>query len=128
MGPEALNDRFSDCLVNQYNQYTTKGLLADNVTVNGLLTLKENIEDNMGILSAYIAMKKFAQPKKMYDQKVTKGVDSFNDDQLFFLGFAQVVPLLHENLNGMKEYIKLVFFINLELVSSIYTKAHEKHR
>lgn len=94
MWPDVSNERFSraaDCLVNQYNQYTTKGLLADNVTVNGKRTLKENIQDNLGILSAYIAMKRFTTPKTVDFHKVSKGVDSFNDDQLFFLGFAQVV-------------------------------------
>lgn len=80
----------SDCLASQYNQYTTKELIYENVTINGRMTLKENMKDHMGIIAAYLALRRFSFVEQV-ETKTPKGMEMFNQDQLFFLGYAQVV-------------------------------------
>jgi putative endopeptidase len=67
----------TDCLVKQYEGYVP----LENLHLNGKLTLGENIADQGGIRLAYAAMKT-AQPK-------VAPVAGFNEDQQFFIGFAQ---------------------------------------
>ncbi|KAK5976628.1 hypothetical protein GCK32_001200 [Trichostrongylus colubriformis] len=57
------------------------------VSLNGTLTLAENIADNEGIKIAYRAYKKYAA--KLKDAAKSDIVDGFTQDQLFFLGFSQ---------------------------------------
>ncbi|KAK5976636.1 hypothetical protein GCK32_001208 [Trichostrongylus colubriformis] len=58
-----------------------------NVSLNGTLTLGENIADNEGIKIAYRAYKNYAA--KLEDAAKSDNVDGFTQDQLFFLGFSQ---------------------------------------
>lgn len=67
-------------IVNQYNAFK----VADNIYVNGELTLGENIADIAGLLVAYDALQISLQGKPRIL------IDGFTPEQRFFLGFAQV--------------------------------------
>ncbi len=80
------------CLVNQYSNFSTLSLRKENVTLNGLKTIGENIPDNAGLLGAYKALK----GSTILDSGMAQleGLENFSDDQLFFLGFAQVIKVV----------------------------------
>ncbi|XP_028393763.1 endothelin-converting enzyme homolog isoform X2 [Dendronephthya gigantea] len=70
------------CLIDQYSSYKFFG-----ENVQGAQTVGENIADNGGVKQAYQAYQTF---KKNYgDEGILPGLNATND-QLFFLGFAQV--------------------------------------
>ena len=76
-------------LVEQYNQYRP---LPD-LTVNGRLTLGENIGDLGGISVAYAALEKMLVDHPEVDQKK----DGFTARQRFFLGYAQLWRALYKD-------------------------------
>ncbi|XP_027901030.1 endothelin-converting enzyme 2b isoform X1 [Xiphophorus couchianus] len=78
---EAFRQR-TECMVEQYNHYTVNG-----EPINGKQTLGENIADNGGLKAAYHAYRSWIQ--KNGEEKRLPAVNLTND-QLFFLGFAQV--------------------------------------
>ncbi|HEY0709759.1 MAG TPA: M13 family metallopeptidase, partial [Polyangia bacterium] len=69
----------SQCLVNQFNNYTAYGT----TKVNGTNTLSENISDLGGIKIAYRAFKSARAGKP------AQAVGKLNDDQIFFVSYAQ---------------------------------------
>jgi putative endopeptidase len=73
-------DARTKVLENQFNNYT----LLDNKTVNGALTLGENIADLGGVTIGYEAFKKTKQAQK------GELIDGFTPEQRFFLSWAQV--------------------------------------
>jgi putative endopeptidase len=80
---DADKDKFAartKVLVNQYNQYKVE----DSLTVNGELTLGENIADFAGLTVAYDAYMISLKGKEQ------KKLDGYNPKQRFFIGFAQV--------------------------------------
>jgi len=70
----------ADALVKQYNSYSP----LPGYTVNGALTLGENIGDNSGSAIAYKAY------KIAMAGKTAPVIDGFTGDQRFFMGFGQV--------------------------------------
>lgn len=81
------------CLVEQYDNLATEELNIRNISLNGAITLQENIPDNAGLLAAYNAFQKAARLSKILKVEESNKPESlkrFSDDQLFFLGFAQV--------------------------------------
>lgn len=67
-------------IVNQYNGYT----VLDTLSVNGHLTLGENIADLGGVTIAYEAFKRTSQGKG------NEKIDGLTPEQRFFLGFATI--------------------------------------
>ncbi|HEX5271402.1 MAG TPA: M13 family metallopeptidase [Gemmataceae bacterium] len=67
-------------LAKQYSGYVA----VDNLTVNGQLTLGENIADLGGLRIAYLALQKARAGKP------AEKIDGFTPEQRFFLSFAQV--------------------------------------
>lgn len=67
-------------LVAQYNNF----VVLDSLTVNGELTLGENIADFGGLAIAYQAFKKTEQGQS------NEKIDGFTPDQRFFLSWAQI--------------------------------------
>lgn len=67
-------------MVNQYNAYKVE----DSLSVNGELTLGENIADFAGLTVAYDAYMLSIKGKEQ------KKIDGFTPQQRFFIGFAQV--------------------------------------
>ncbi len=71
----------ADCVVNQFNGYQ----IADNLNINGKLTLGENIADLGGLTMAFAAYQKSLEGKPK-----PANIDGFTPEQRFFLGYAQV--------------------------------------
>jgi predicted metalloendopeptidase len=76
------------CLVNEYGSFTAvKGdKPADDVKVNGQLTLGENTADNGGLVLAYMAYLKRAKESGI---DIDKKIDGFTGPQRFYIAFAQ---------------------------------------
>lgn len=71
----------ADCVVNQFNNYQ----IAENLNINGKLTLGENIADLGGLAMAYKAYQKSLEGKAR-----PANIDGFTPEQRFFLGYAQI--------------------------------------
>lgn len=69
-------------LINQFNSYE----VLPGLTINGELTLGENIADLGGLLIAYDALKIYLKN----NPKANKKIDGYTPEQRFFIGFAQV--------------------------------------
>jgi predicted metalloendopeptidase len=76
------------CLVNEYGSFTAvKGdKPADDVKVNGKLTLGENTADNGGLVLAYLA---YLDRAKKDGIDIMKKSDGFTGPQHFYIAFAQ---------------------------------------
>jgi endothelin-converting enzyme/putative endopeptidase len=71
----------ADCLVKEYSEFSP----VDGVKLNGQLTLGENAADNGGLHLAYAALM-----NDLAAHTLPKTADGFTQQQLFFLGYAQV--------------------------------------
>jgi predicted metalloendopeptidase len=76
------------CLVNEYGSFVAvKGdKPADDVHVNGQLTLGENTADNGGLVLAYIA---YLERAKQDGLDTAKKIDGYTGPQRFYIAFAQ---------------------------------------
>ncbi len=70
----------AECVVSEYGGFSP----VDGVSLNGKLTLGENAADNGGIHLAYMALMDHLAGK------ILPKLDGYTQEQLFFLGFAQV--------------------------------------
>lgn len=88
----------SNCFVEEYDSYTI-----NNRSVNGKLTLGENIADNGGLKAAYHAYEKLRTPE--ISKLRLPGLQQYNDRQLFFIAFAQVwcTTITNETINLLIE-------------------------
>lgn len=75
------------CMIQQYSNYHLPEL-GQNFTVNGINTQGENIADNGGIREAYRAYQRLKA--RSSNQQALPGLVDYSQEQLFFLGFAQV--------------------------------------
>ena len=71
----------ADCIVEEYGKFSP----VDGVNLNGRLTLGENAADNGGIHLAYAALM-----NDLANRTLPAARDGFSQQQLFFLGYAQV--------------------------------------
>jgi len=75
-------NEFSQCFVNQYNNYD----------IDGRITLNENLADNGGINRAYeawkLSMKNNSEKIKQRNMKLP-GLSNYTMDQLFYISFGQ---------------------------------------
>jgi endothelin-converting enzyme len=92
--PQPVVDAFNaqaKCMIDQYSAIT---LVESQATVNGLLTLGENIADNGGVREAYSAFQ--AQMNSMDKHDREDEIDTIEErfgmspEQLFFVSFAQI--------------------------------------
>ncbi|GMT03848.1 hypothetical protein PENTCL1PPCAC_26022, partial [Pristionchus entomophagus] len=81
-------NRMAQCVVNQYGEFCPLG--SGQPCVDGRQTKTENVADNGGIQTAYKAFKSF-EALHGPDPLLPGDSSVFNADQLFFLGFAQVM-------------------------------------
>ncbi|CAL7939938.1 unnamed protein product [Xylocopa violacea] len=77
------------CIIKQYSSYHLPQL-GNNFTVNGINTQGENIADNGGIREAYRAYQRLKARNANTNQQALPGLAKYSQEQLFFLGFAQV--------------------------------------
>ncbi|XP_012277029.1 neprilysin-4 [Orussus abietinus] len=77
----------AQCFIDQFNKYPIKELEAINefTTVNGKLTLGENIADSAGVAASFDAYKR---KSKTVNELKLPGLEAFDGDQLFYLAFA----------------------------------------
>ncbi|XP_068601189.1 endothelin-converting enzyme 2b [Brachionichthys hirsutus] len=78
---EAFRER-TECMVDQYSRFHANG-----EHVNGKQTLGENIADNGGLKAAYHAYRSWVRRN---GEETTLPAVNLTNDQLFFVGFAQV--------------------------------------
>lgn len=71
----------AQCVVDEYGSFSP----VDGTKLNGQLTLGENAADNGGIHLAYMALM-----RELAEKTLPKQEDGFTQEQLFFLGYAQV--------------------------------------
>ncbi|VDK60563.1 unnamed protein product [Cylicostephanus goldi] len=76
----------AQCFVDQYENIEVAGT---NLSINGKLTQAENIADNGGVKQAYKAYKTYLKRHGGKEPRL-KGLEKYNNDQMFFLGYAQV--------------------------------------
>ncbi|CAO1337978.1 unnamed protein product [Diamesa tonsa] len=78
------------CIKNQYNEYhvaiVERDFKIDNFTIDGALTLKENIADCGGVKLAYDTFKKW---EKIHKPSKPIAMEEFSNDQIFWISFAQ---------------------------------------
>ncbi|KAG1177601.1 hypothetical protein G6F70_005648 [Rhizopus microsporus] len=77
----------SQCFINQYNQFSIQGPDKTNYSVNGKMTLGENLADNGGLHTAYAAMKKTLTEDNLV---VLPGLEKYTPEQLFFINFGRI--------------------------------------
>uniref|UniRef100_A0A0K0E662 Neprilysin n=1 Tax=Strongyloides stercoralis TaxID=6248 RepID=A0A0K0E662_STRER len=72
------------CIIDQYNKFKVPGT---NLTVNGKLTIGENIADNGGVKETYLAYKKSIAGLEN-EQPRLPGLQHMSNDKIFFLSYA----------------------------------------
>ncbi|XP_025081160.1 neprilysin-1-like isoform X2 [Pomacea canaliculata] len=75
----------TQCMVDQYNQFVDKEL---NMTVNGRLTIGENIADCGGVKGAFRAYRSVITERGQEENKYP--TLPYTQNQIFFIGFAQL--------------------------------------
>lgn len=73
----------TQCLIDQYSKY-----IFHSKNLNGKQTLGENIADNGGIKQAFQAYQNWK--KRQGPEPPLPGMEEFTNEQIFFLGFAQI--------------------------------------
>ncbi|CAJ0606430.1 unnamed protein product [Cylicocyclus nassatus] len=74
----------AQCIINQYGNIEVPGT---GLKINGKLTQGENIADNGGVKQAYRAYKAYLEKHGGEEERI-KGMEQYNNEQMFFLGYA----------------------------------------
>ncbi|CAJ0605540.1 unnamed protein product [Cylicocyclus nassatus] len=74
----------AQCMINQYGKIEVPGT---GLKINGKFTQGENIADNGGVKQAFKAYKAYLQKHGGKEDRI-KGLEQFDNEQMFFLGFA----------------------------------------
>ncbi|KAF6211610.1 hypothetical protein GE061_012123 [Apolygus lucorum] len=80
-------DERVSCLVNQYSNFQVPSYYNSPVTVNGNLTIRENMADIGGVDIAFRAYKTFKN--RSPPEPKMPGLQDYSNEQLFFLAFAR---------------------------------------
>ncbi|EYC34953.1 hypothetical protein Y032_1234g3777, partial [Ancylostoma ceylanicum] len=81
-----VKERFEEraqCIIDQYEKIDVPGTV---LNISGELTLGENIADNGAIKQSYMAYKNYL--RRHGKEKRIKGLEQFNNEQMFFLGYG----------------------------------------
>ena len=99
-------NKASECIVNQYSKFNVS-----DESINGKLTLGENIADNGGLRASFNAYKQWSS---VHGEEKAMPLLNMNTDQLFFISFAQVNMIWRKCLfSGL---LFVVFFANYRIV------------
>lgn len=82
---ENYNER-ATCVINHYSQFEVPNI---NMTINGNMTLSENIADIGGIKLSHLAYKQWLKEHNNKDIRLP-GLSCFTNEQLFFINTAQL--------------------------------------
>ncbi|VDM54266.1 unnamed protein product [Angiostrongylus costaricensis] len=75
----------AQCIIDQYDKIEVPGT---DLHVKGKLTQGENIADNGGVKQALKAYRNYL--KKFGEEERIKGLEKYNNEQMFFIGYATV--------------------------------------
>ena len=75
----------SNCLINQYSEFSFDGHGRRRFRVDGKLSLNENLADIRGLMAAFNAWKR---QMKAHPDKHLVGLERFPKEQLFFLSYG----------------------------------------
>ncbi|VDM64823.1 unnamed protein product [Angiostrongylus costaricensis] len=75
----------AQCIIDQYDKIEVPGT---GLHINGKLTQGENIADNGGVKQAFKAYTNYL--KKFGEEKRIEGLEKYNNEQIFFMGYAMV--------------------------------------
>ncbi|KAI4463570.1 zinc metalloprotease family m13 neprilysin-related [Holotrichia oblita] len=78
-------EKKTECFVAQYENFSLPNI---NATVNGKMTLGENLADNGGLHHAFLAYKNYQNLHGTEPQ--LPGFEKFNDEQIFFIAFGSI--------------------------------------
>ncbi|XP_076036619.1 uncharacterized protein LOC143022352 [Oratosquilla oratoria] len=78
------------CIIDQYDDYHLPELddYVDNATVDGVITLGENIADNGGLREAFFAYRKYVD--RNGEEPRLPGLENYSPEQLFFIANANL--------------------------------------
>ncbi|KAK9728009.1 Peptidase family M13 [Popillia japonica] len=78
-------EKKTECFVAQYENFSLPNI---NATINGKMTLGENLADNGGLHHAFLAYKNYQHLHGPEPQ--LPGFEKFNDDQIFFIAYGSI--------------------------------------
>eukprot|EP00833_Pecoramyces_ruminatium_P001925 jgi/Orpsp1_1/1175957/evm.model.c7180000055872.1 len=99
-------DELSQCLIDQYNNFTVKDKNGIEHNINAENSLTENIADQGGIVRAYEAWRKTIEndPENATERnKKLPGLSEYSIDQLFFIYFGQTWCSNEQTYEDIKE-------------------------
>lgn len=100
------------CIQKQYGKYViAQSTNNEAIYLNGGDTLDENVADNIGLNLSYELYNKRKNDEKIKEKKIPE-LRHFNDDQLFFLGFANVCKLFKQKKNSL-DYLFIYLFSDI---------------
>ncbi|KAF7729759.1 hypothetical protein EC973_003837 [Apophysomyces ossiformis] len=82
-------DKYAQCFVKQYSNFTIEDSQGKIVHINGKMTLGENLADNGGLGEAYLAWKQRYNSRR-YNNALLPGLERFTPDQMFFINFGRI--------------------------------------
>ncbi|KJH42220.1 peptidase family M13 [Dictyocaulus viviparus] len=92
-------EKRAQCIINQYGKIEVPEA---GLKLNGKRTQGENIADNGGVKQAFRAYKNYLE--KFGEEKRIEGLEQFDNEQMFFLGYARV-RCGHRTVDSLINYI-----------------------
>lgn len=80
-------DKKSKCFIDQYGKIFDKQA---NMTLNGKNTVGENIADNGGLKTAFVAFKNTGTGRRKHKETRLQGLEELSEDKLFFIANGMV--------------------------------------
>lgn len=81
-----LFDEQSQCFIHQYNQFSVTEPNGKSLSLNGTITLDENLADARGLQAAFKAWRK---QETLHPDKALVGLERFSKEQIFFLSYGK---------------------------------------
>ncbi|KAK3380961.1 hypothetical protein B0H63DRAFT_501775 [Podospora didyma] len=82
--------RHADCFIDEFSNFTVKGIFGQTVHINGAMTQQENIADSAGLDAAFIAWREVHLNSKGKADLPLPGLEKFTPEQMFFVSYANM--------------------------------------